>query len=205
MIMRFMQLTSLKKCNYNNKALSLSIHKEARYRHLFQVSVSLNWLHSTGFILVYTTASHRREKPFVCFHVVTNWPVMLPMVIFCWRHPGPFWCAVWWACLCYNPTPAPQGVHRHTTCPFQDRRRSRAMAPCFVSDELGSVFRAVSWSLSSSRAPGTLLCGGELSLGLGGLEKIMPLFFVWRVKVEAFAPQAESITEQQSSKHFSLV
>lgn len=85
--------------NYSNKALSLSIHKEARYGHLFQVNVSLNWLRSTGFILVYIAESDRRGKPFAFFHVVMDWLVMLPMVIFqqleeFWKWSWPFWHAV---------------------------------------------------------------------------------------------------------------
>lgn len=182
--MRFMQLTSLKKCNYNNKALSLSIHKEAGYRHLFQVNVSLNWLHSTGFVLVYTTASDRRGKPFVCFHVVTNWSVMLPTVIFCWKHAGPFWCTAWCASA-VTQLLLPKVPIDMSHVPSETGGVAGPWHPvlCQMS---WRVFRAVSWSWSSSRPPGIVLCGGELSLGLGGPKK--DLFLVWRVKVQAFAP-----------------
>ena len=185
--MRFMQLTSSKKCNYNNKALPLSIHKKARYRHLYQVNVSLNWRHSTGFILVYTTASDRRGKPSVCCHVVTNWLVMLPMVIFCWKYPGPFWCAVWCsfaitqfqlpkACIDTLRVPSETGGTAGPWHPALCWMSWRVFVGQFPNPE------------SSSRAPGRLLHSGELSLGLGVLGSIMPLLLAWRVKVQAFAP-----------------
>lgn len=160
--MGFMQLTSLKKRNYNNKALSFSIHKEARYRHLFQVNVSLKWLLFTGFLLVYTTAVTEEESPLLPLgdELISNAAhgdfllKTLGAILVC--------CLM---CLFCHSAPALQGVYRHTVCPFQGRRHSRAMAPSFMSDELERMFRAIPWSLSSSRALSVLACAGELSLG----------------------------------------